>query len=54
MRAPYFGFCWSAQRWANGHSLSSVLKDSDLTVGDFVRNMKQIVDLLRQLRVCSS
>jgi ATP-dependent RNA helicase HelY len=27
-----------------------VLKDSDLTVGDFVRNMKQIVDLLRQLR----
>jgi ATP-dependent RNA helicase HelY len=26
------------------------LKDSDLTVGDFVRNIKQIVDLLRQLR----
>jgi ATP-dependent RNA helicase HelY len=50
MRAPDFGFCWSAQRWANGHSLTSVLKDSDLTVGDFVRNMKQIVDLLRQLR----
>ena len=50
MRAPDFGFCWPAQRWANGHSLTSVLKDSDLTVGDFVRNMKQIVDLLRQLR----
>jgi len=50
MRAPDFGFCWPAQRWANGHSLTAVLKDSDLTVGDFVRNMKQIVDLLRQLR----
>ena len=30
--------------------MTAVLKDSDLTVGDFVRNMKQIVDLLRQLR----
>jgi ATP-dependent RNA helicase HelY len=50
MRAPDFGFCWPAQRWASGSSLTAVLKDSDLTVGDFVRNMKQIVDLLRQLR----
>lgn len=53
MRAPDFGFCWPAQRWANGHSLTAVLKDSDLTVGDFVRNMKQIVDLLRQLRAAA-
>ncbi len=50
MRAPDFGFCWPAKSWASGQSLTSVLKDSDLTVGDFVRNMKQIVDLLRQLR----
>ena len=50
MRAPDFGFSWAAQRWANGNSLTAVLKDNDLTVGDFVRNMKQIVDLLRQLR----
>lgn len=50
MRAPDFGFCWPARAWASGQSLTSVLKDSDLTVGDFVRNMKQIVDLLRQLR----
>ncbi|NDI08954.1 MAG: hypothetical protein EBY71_02325, partial [Actinobacteria bacterium] len=26
------------------------LKGSELTVGDFVRAMKQIIDLLRQLR----
>ncbi len=50
MRAPDFGFSWVAQRWASGNSLTAVLKDNDLTVGDFVRNMKQIVDLLRQLR----
>ena len=50
MRAPDFGFCWPARSWAGGQSLTSVLKDSELTVGDFVRNMKQIVDLLRQLR----
>ena len=50
MRAPDFGFSWAAQRWASGNSLTAVLKDNDLTVGDFVRNMKQIVDLLRQLR----
>ena len=50
MRAPDFGFCWPARSWASGQSLASVLKDSELTVGDFVRNMKQIVDLLRQLR----
>jgi ATP-dependent RNA helicase HelY len=50
MRAPDFGFCWASHRWASGHSLTSILKDSDLTVGDFVRSMKQIIDLLRQLR----
>lgn len=50
MRAPDFGFCWASHRWASGHSLTSILKGSELTVGDFVRSMKQIIDLLRQLR----
>ena len=50
MRAPDFGFCWASHKWASGHSLTSILKGSDLTVGDFVRSMKQIIDLLRQLR----
>ena len=50
MRSPDFGFCWPSQKWASGHSLTSILKESDLTVGDFVRSMKQIIDLLRQLR----
>jgi ATP-dependent RNA helicase HelY len=50
MRSPDFGFCWASQKWASGQSLTSILKGSDLTVGDFVRSMKQIIDLLRQLR----
>jgi len=53
LRAPDFGFCWASHKWASGHSLTSILKGSDLTVGDFVRSMKQIIDLLRQLRAAA-
>jgi len=53
MRAPDFGFCWAAFRWASGHSLTSIIKGTDLTVGDFVRSMKQIIDLLRQLKIAA-
>ena len=53
MRAPDFGFCWASHKWASGHSLTSILKGSDLTVGDFVRSIKQIIDLLRQLRAAA-
>jgi ATP-dependent RNA helicase HelY len=48
-REPDFGFCYSAYRWANGHSLSSVLKGTDMTVGDFVRSIRQLIDLLTQI-----
>ena len=53
MRAPDLGFCWASHTWASGHSLTSILKGSELTVGDFVRAMKQIIDLLRQLRAAA-
>jgi ATP-dependent RNA helicase HelY len=46
---PDFGFCYASYRWASGHSLSSVLRGSDMTVGDFVRNIKQLIDLLTQI-----
>jgi ATP-dependent RNA helicase HelY len=52
-REPDFGFCWISFRWANGHSLQSVLKDSELSVGDFVRSTKQLIDLLQQITVAS-
>ena len=53
IREPDAGFCWASYRWASGHSLSSILKGSDLTVGDFVRSMRQIIDLLRQISIAS-
>jgi ATP-dependent RNA helicase HelY len=48
-REPDFGFCYAAFRWANGHSLSGVLKGTEMTVGDFVRSIKQLIDLLTQI-----
>lgn len=52
-REPDFGFAYVASRWASGHNLSNVLKNTDLTVGDFVRSMKQLIDLLMQISVAS-
>lgn len=49
MREPDLGFCMASYRWASGHSLTAILKGTELTVGDFVRSMKQIIDLLRQI-----
>jgi len=49
IREPDLAFCWASYGWASGHSLASVLKGTELTVGDFVRSMKQIIDLLRQI-----
>ena len=53
VRAPDASFCTAAFRWATGHSLSSILKHGNLTVGDFVRSMKQIIDVLRQIALTS-
>lgn len=48
-REPDAGFCWIAYKWASGGSLHSVLKGSDMSVGDFVRSTKQLIDLLNQI-----
>jgi ATP-dependent RNA helicase HelY len=48
-RSPDLGFCYMIFRWANGSSLNQVLKGSDMSVGDFVRSTKQLVDLLGQI-----
>ena len=48
-RSPDLGFCYMIYRWANGSSLNQVLKGSDMSVGDFVRSTKQLVDLLGQI-----
>ncbi len=53
------GFVGVAYAWANGDALDEVLGDGasfasgagGLTGGDFVRNIKQLVDLLRQIAI---
>ena len=48
-RAPDAGFVRHAQAWAAGEDLEEVLAGDELTGGDFVRNIKQLIDLLRQV-----
>jgi ATP-dependent RNA helicase HelY len=43
------GFAVVAHAWAAGKPLDEVLGGDDLTGGDFVRNIKQLIDLLRQV-----
>ncbi len=48
-RPPEPGFFALAHAWAAGEPLDEVLDDEDLSGGDFVRNAKQLIDLLRQV-----
>jgi ATP-dependent RNA helicase HelY len=48
-RMPDPGFIALAHAWAAGGDLDGVLENEDLSGGDFVRNIKQLIDLLRQL-----
>jgi ATP-dependent RNA helicase HelY len=48
LREPDLGFAWTAHAWARGRPLEQVVS-SDLTPGDFVRAVKQLIDLLDQI-----
>ena len=43
------GFATPIHHWAEGESLDEILADTEMAPGDFVRNCKQLVDLLRQI-----
>ena len=45
---PDLGFAWTAHAWASGRRLEQLLSP-DLTAGDFVRSVKQLIDLLDQI-----
>jgi ATP-dependent RNA helicase HelY len=49
LREPDLGFANVAWRWAKGDRLEFVLTEADLTAGDFVRAMRQLLDLLDQV-----
>ncbi len=48
-REPDPGMAGIVWAWAGGSALAEVLDESTLSGGDFVRNMRQLVDLLGQL-----
>jgi ATP-dependent RNA helicase HelY len=43
------GFATPIHHWAEGEPLDDILAETDMAPGDFVRNCKQLVDLLRQI-----
>jgi ATP-dependent RNA helicase HelY len=49
LREPDFGFAWAAFRWAEGDDLDEVLDATGLAAGDFVRWIKQLLDLAGQV-----
>ncbi|WP_426572835.1 DEAD/DEAH box helicase [Aquihabitans sp. McL0605] len=48
-RPPDPTFLALAYAWAAGESFDVVIAEEDLSGGDFVRNVKQLIDLLRQV-----
>lgn len=48
-RQPSIAICQGVLSWAQGKSLSRVLRETELAPGDFVRWIKQLIDLLDQL-----
>ncbi len=48
-RRPDPGFTAAIYAWVQGEDLADVLEDEEMTGGDFVRNVKQTIDLLRQI-----
>jgi ATP-dependent RNA helicase HelY len=49
-RPPDPGFADVVWRWSSGADLDDALGEAAMTAGDFVRNCKQVADLLRQVR----
>ena len=43
------GFAGPVLAWAEGAALEDLLDETEMAPGDFVRNCKQLIDLLRQI-----
>jgi ATP-dependent RNA helicase HelY len=48
-RRPDPGFTAAIHAWTAGDDLADILEDEEMTGGDFVRNVKQVIDLLHQI-----
>ena len=49
LHQPDFGFAQAVWQWSNGASLDDVLGQMELAAGDFVRAMKQLIDVVAQV-----
>ncbi|GAA4126266.1 DEAD/DEAH box helicase [Nocardioides fonticola] len=54
LRPPDLGFAQIAYRWCEGDDLDEVLGTTELAAGDFVRWMKQLLDLAGQIADAAS
>ncbi|KHL11147.1 ATP-dependent RNA helicase HelY [Mumia flava] len=54
LRRPDFGFAWPTWQWASGMDLDVVLETNGLAAGDFVRTVKQLLDLIEQVAVAAT
>ena len=48
-RPPDPTFAAIAHAWVAGEGFAEIVDEEELTGGDFVRTMKQLIDLLRQI-----
>jgi ATP-dependent RNA helicase HelY len=48
------GFATPIYHWAEGEALNDILAETEMAPGDFIRNCKQLVDLLRQIEDVAS
>jgi superfamily II RNA helicase len=48
-RRPDPGLARAVIAWASGATLDAVLRETEVAPGDFVRNVRQLIDLMRQL-----
>jgi len=44
------GFATPIWHWAEGRRLEEVLAETEMAPGDFIRNCKQLLDLMRQIQ----
>ncbi|MBD8606284.1 DEAD/DEAH box helicase [Aeromicrobium sp. CFBP 8757] len=49
LHQPDFGFAQAVWQWCNDASLDDVLGEMELAAGDFVRAMKQLIDVVAQI-----
>jgi ATP-dependent RNA helicase HelY len=50
-RAPDPTFFAVAYAWASGEGFAELVAEEEMSGGDFVRNTKQLIDLLRQIAI---